>query len=513
MTDLKKKFDALAEQELAMGGDASIERQRSRGKLTARERLDLLFDKSSFLERKLFMRHRVGHFGLDSKHFPAEAVVTGHGTVTGRSLCAASQDFTVSGGSVGEATGEKIASIMEQALKTGVPFVFINDSAGARIQEGVSALAAYGKIFSTNVAMSGVVPQISLIAGPCAGGAAYSPALTDFVIQVRGKGQMYITGPGVIKQVTGETVSAEDLGGSDIHASLSGVAHFVVEDDHEAIDLVKRLLSFLPSNNAEPAPTLAFDEALSPVLALDAILPSDPRRAYDMRQVIASIVDGGDFLEVHAQFAQNIVVGFARLTGRSVGIVGNQPQYMAGVLDSNASDKAARFVRFCDAFNIALISLVDVPGFMPGVQQESFGIIRHGAKLLYAYAEATVPKLTVVLRKAYGGAYIAMCSKSLGADAVAAWPTAEIAVMGAEGAIGILYAKELASADDKVSFYDEKTREYRDKFASPLESAQLGLLDAIISPSETRIYLAKSLANLYSKRAVSPARKHGNIPL
>lgn len=508
---LQNKLDA----QTAMGGQERLQKQAQAGKLNARERISALFDEECFQETNIFWTHRVAHFGLDHKEFPAEGVVTGYGTVNGRSICAASQDFTVSGGSVGEATADKIAQIMKHALQTGSPFIFINDSAGARIQEGVAALAGYGKIFHTNVMLSGVVPQISIIAGPCAGGASYSPALTDFIIQVQNQGQLYITGPSVIKEVTGEIISAEDLGGSHTHTTISGVSHFVAQNDADAIHIAKRLLSFLPNNNLEDPPLEQEGTKLPRCIlsSLDTIIPDDPKKAYDVRNIIHAFVDNSDFLEVHERFAPNIVVGFARLEGQSIGVVANQPAVRAGILDCDASDKAARFVRLCDAFNIPLISLVDVPGYMPGSRQESMGIIRHGAKLLYAYSEATVPKITIVLRKAYGGAYIAMCSKTIGADACAAWPGAEIAVMGAAGAVQVLYAKELKSATDPQSTANEKIAEYQDKFANPYETASLGLLDSIISPSETRIYIAKALYALRAKRESLPAKKHGNIPL
>ncbi|MFA5624835.1 MAG: acyl-CoA carboxylase subunit beta [Bradymonadales bacterium] len=511
----RKNLEAKIDTQRAMGGEARLKKQASAGKLNARERIELLFDKDAFQETNLFWRHRISHFGLDSKEFPAQGVITGYGKIEARSVCAASQDFTVSGGSVGEATADKIAQIMKQALQTGTPFIFINDSAGARIQEGVAALAGYGKIFHTNVMLSGVVPQISIIAGPCAGGASYSPALTDFIIQVKNRGQLYITGPSVIKEVTGEVISLEDLGGAMTHASKSGVSHFVAEDDEDAIRIAKRILSFLPNNNLEDPPIVEENTRIprKAIPALDSIIPDDPKKAYDVREVIRALVDHGDFLEVHELFAPNIVVAFARIEGRSIGIVANQPAVRAGILDCDASDKAARFVRFCDAFNIPLVTLVDVPGYMPGSQQESMGIIRHGAKLLYAFSEASVPKLTVVMRKAYGGAYIAMCSKTIGADACAAWPSAEIAVMGASGAVQVLYAKELKAAQDPKALSSEKINEYQEKFANPYESASLGLLDAIIHAQDTRNYLAHALSALQAKRERLPSKKHGNIPL
>jgi methylmalonyl-CoA carboxyltransferase large subunit len=497
------------------GGDQRIARQHEAGKLTARERLALLFEPDSFQEQHLFMRHRATEFGLAGREFPAEGVITGHGIVGGRPVYAASQDFTVAGGSVGEMTAHKITEVMDAALKTGDPFVFMNDGAGARIQEGVDALAGYGRIFYHNVLLSGVVPQISAIMGPCAGGAAYSPALTDFIIQVRHEGQMYITGPSVIRQVTGEEISAEALGGVESHAHYSGVVHFIAEDDTDAIGIIQRLLAFLPSNNTEDPP---FDPAqheveVSADPSLDTVVPPDPREPYDMREVITRIVDRGDFMEVQAAFAENLVVGFGRLGGRTVGVIASQPLVRAGVLDINSSDKASRFIRFCNAFNIPLVTLVDVPGFLPGVQQEYGGIIRHGAKMLFAYAAATVPKLTVVVRKAYGGAYLALCAKSMGADRVCAWPTAEIAVMGAEGAANVLYRKELEAAADPVSKLAEFVESYRSTFANPFVAAARGLVDDVIEPAETRVYLASALEVLRAKRELRPAKKHGLIPL
>ena len=497
------------------GGEARIEKQHAAGKLTARERLALLFESDSFQEMHLFSRHRCTNFGMAGQDLPGEGVVTGFGAVDGRPVYAASQDFTVAGGSVGGATAQKICAVMDDALKTGDPFVFINDGAGARIQEGVDALDGYGAIFYRNVLLSGVVPQISIIAGPCAGGAAYSPALTDFIIQVRSEGQLYITGPKVIKEVTGEDVSAEQLGGVESHAHYSGVVHLVAEDDQDAMEQCRRLLSFLPSNNSEDPPTYADPQQgeVEPNDQLNSIVPADPRTPYDMHEVIAGIVDSGDFLEIQPHFAPNILVGFARIMGRSVGIVANQPSVRAGVLDIDSSDKASRHVRFCNAFNIPLVTLVDVPGFMPGVQQEYGGIIRHGAKMLFAYAAATVPKLTVVVRKAYGGAYLAMCARSLGADRVCAWPSGEIAVMGAEGAVNILYRQEIGDADDPAATRREKMDEYNDEFANPYEAAARGLVDEVLEPSETRGYLAAALELMKAKRELRPSKKHGLIPL
>lgn len=499
----------------AGGGSERVKAQHEAGKLTARERLAVLFEPSTFQEFNLFMRHRCTSFGLADKEMPGEGVVTGYGVVDGRPVYAASQDFTVAGGSVGEVGAKKICEVMDAALKTGDPFIFINDSGGARIQEGVDALAGYGGIFYRNVLLSGVVPQISIIAGPCAGGAAYSPALTDFIIQVRNAGQLYITGPKVIKEVTGEDISAEALGGAESHAHYSGVVHFVAADDAEAIALSKRLLSFLPSNNTEEPPFYPElrEVQVGPLPELDTIVPSDSRQPYDMRDVIVRVVDRGDFLPVQEDFAGNLIVGFGRLEGRTVGIVANQPMVKAGVLDIDSSDKGARFIRFCNAFNIPLLTFVDVPGFLPGVAQEFGGIIRHGAKMLFAYASATVPKLTVVIRKAYGGAYLAMCAKSMGADRICAWPSAEIAVMGAEGAVNVLYRREIASAEDPAAERARRVGEYKDLFANPYVAAGRGLVDDVILPSETRVYLASALDVLRAKRELRPQKKHGLIPL
>lgn len=515
---MDKKIAALREKRARLqmgGGQARIARQHEAGKYTARERVALLYDPETFQETHLFMRHRCTTFGMAGKELPGEGVVTGNGLVDGRPVFCASQDFTVAGGSVGESTARKITETMDAALKTGSPFVFINDGAGARIQEGVLGLSGYGKIFYRNVLLSGVVPQISIIAGPCAGGAAYSPALTDFIIQVRNSGQLYVTGPKVIREVTGEEVTAEQLGGVECHASYSGVGQFVAEDDEDALNLVRRLLAFLPSNNAEDPPFYPElrEEILVTEEALNAIVPVDPRVPYDVLEVIRLLVDGGDFLEIQEHFAANIVVGLGRIGGQTVGIVANQPMVRAGVLDINSSDKSARFIRFCNAFNIPLITLVDVPGFLPGVQQEYGGLIRHGAKMLFAYAASTVPKITVVLRKAYGGAYLAMCAKDMGADRVCAWPTGEIAVMGAGGAVNVLYRKEIAAAEDAVSERAERIDEYNEAFANPFEAAAIGLVDDVIEPSETRAYLATALDFLRSKRELRPQKKHGLIPL
>lgn len=497
------------------GGEKRIAQQHKKGKLTARERLGLLFDEDSFQESHLFMKHRCVEFGMQGKEMPGEGVVTGVGMVDDRPIYAASQDFTVAGGSVGEANAKKIHAVMDDALKTGDPFVFINDSGGARIQEGVDALAGYGGIFYRNILLSGVVPQISIIAGPCAGGAAYSPALTDFIIQVRHEGQLFITGPGVIKQVTGEEITAEMLGGVESHATYSGVVHFVAEDDEDAMRIARRLLSFLPSNNLEDPPEVPefCMEAIAEDEGLRRMIPDDPKKPYDMHKLILRVVDQGDFMEVQEHFARNLIVGFARILGRSVGIVANQPDHKAGVLDINSSDKGARFIRFCNAFNIPLVTFVDVPGFMPGVDQEYGGIIRHGAKMLFAYGAATVPKLTTVVRKAYGGAFLAMCSKEMGADRLFAWPSAEIAVMGAEGAVNVLHGRALAEAEDAESLRAELVQEYRETFANPYFAAGRGVLDDIIDPGQTRAVIASALEILKAKRTLRPQKKHGLIPL
>jgi len=497
------------------GGAKRIEKQHELGKLTARERLALLFESDTFQESHLFMRHRCTHFGMEGKEMPGEGVVTGVGLVEDRPVYAVSQDFTVAGGSVGEANAHKVHEMMDQAAKTGDPIVFINDSGGARIQEGVDALAGYGGIFYRNVLLSGVVPQISIIAGPCAGGAAYSPALTDFIIQVKREGQMYITGPSIIRQVTGEEVTAEQLGGVESTTRYAGVVHFKAEDDADAVAIARRLLSFLPSNNTEDPPFLPElrEEVVEPNEALNEVVPDDSREPYDMRRIVLGVIDRGDFMEIQEDFAANLIVGFGRIEGRTVGVVANQPMVKAGVLDIDSSDKGARFIRFCNAFNIPVVTFVDVPGFMPGVDQEYNGIIRHGAKMLFAYAATTVPKLTVVVRKAYGGAYLAMCARSMGADRVAAWPSAEIAVMGAEGAVNLLYRKEITEASDPKAESVRRIGEYRKLFANPYVAAGRGMLDDVIEPAETRIYLAASLEVLKAKREYRPQKKHGLIPL
>ncbi len=512
---MQEKIEELKQRvaKVKLGGGADkLEKQRKAGKLTARERIDALIDPESFDESGLFAEHRSVLFGMQGKSLAADGVITGAASVGGRLVHLASQDFTVSGGSAGEIHSIKVADIMSQSLKTGSPFVFINDSGGARVQEGIDSLSGYGKVFYTNVMLSGAVPQVSLILGPCAGGAAYSPALTDFIIQARGA-QMFITGPQVIKGVTGETVTAEELGGADAHMANSGVIHFVAENDDHAIQLCRKLLSFLPSNNLEDPPRVEGDPNVDPNPALDDIVPVDAKKSYDVRDVVTRVVDFGDFLEVQAGYATNIVVGFARVAGRTVGIIANQPCQQAGVLDINCSNKAARFIRFCNAFNISLLTFVDVPGFLPGVQQEHGGIIRHGAKMLFAYSAATVPKVTVILRKCYGGAYLAMCGKDLGADRVYAWPTAEVAVMGAEGAAEIVFRKEIQEASDKKAKRTELIEHYRKAFSNPYVAASRRLVDAVIEPSYTRYHIAKAMEYLHTKRELRPPKKHGLMPL
>ena len=512
---MEERLDQLAERRAkveAGGGEAKLDKQRAQGKLTARERVAALVDEGSFQETGAFRRNRTTTFGMDKADMPADGVITGSGSVFGRPVHIASQDFTVMGGSAGEAHSIKVTEALKASLMTGTPFVFINDSGGARVQEGIDSLSGYGKVFYANVLLSGAVPQISIISGPCAGGAAYSPALTDFVIQTR-KAHMFITGPSVIKQVTGEEVTQDALGGADAHMAVSGVNHFVADDDEQAILIAKKLLSFLPQNNTEDPPIVEGEYDVEFDDKLAEIVPVDGKQGYDIREVIGRIVDHADFLEVQAGYARNIVVGFGRVNGRSVGIVANQPNALAGVLDINASDKGSRFVRFCNAFNIPIVTLVDVPGYLPGVAQEHGGIIRHGAKMLYAYSAASVPKITVVLRKAYGGAYIAMACKDLGADKVFAWPTAEIAVMGADGAAEIVFRKEIAAAEDPVAKRAELVEEYRNTFSTPFMAASRGLVDDIIDPGETRGKIAAALELLQAKRLLRPAKKHGLGPV
>ncbi len=494
------------------GGAKRIEKQHEAGKLTARERVELLVDQDSFQESGLFAQHRATFFDMAGKDLPADGVITGSALIDGRQVHLASQDFTVAGGAAGEVHCDKIVEMMEGAMNTGSPFVFINDSGGARIQEGIDSLAGYGRVFYHNTRLSGVVPQISLICGPCAGGAAYSPALTDFIIQAK-YANMFITGPSVIKQVTGEIVTAEELGGPGAQMGQSGVVHFVAENDEHAIEICRKLLSFLPANNMEDPPRLESSGEVELDDDLNHVVPIDGKMSYDMREVILRVVDDQDFLEVQPEYAKNILIGFARVLGRSVGIVANQPAVLAGALDINASDKASRFIRFCNAFNIPLLTFVDVPGFLPGVAQEYGGIIRHGAKMLFAYSSATVPKITVVVRKAYGGAYLAMCGKDLGADRAFAWPTAEIAVMGAEGAADVVFRREIDAAEDKAGKRQELIKKYRETFANPYVAAGRRLVDDIIEPAETRRYIAQSLEILHTKRELRPPKKHGLIPL
>ncbi len=503
------------------GSERAVERQHARGKMTARERIDGLLDPGSFTEFDELARHRAHDFDMASNRPLGDGVVTGYGTVDGRPVCVFSQDFTVFGGSLGEVYGEKIVKVMDHALKTGCPVIGINDGGGARIQEGVVALGLFGEIFYRNVMASGVIPQISLIMGPCAGGAVYSPAITDFTLMVEGTSHMFITGPDVIKTVTGEEVSFEDLGGALAHNTKSGVAHYEAKDEDDCLSFARELLSYLPSNNLdEPAATAGDDPAILEITDVDAeldgLIPDSPNQPYDMHGVITRILDDGEFLEIHAGFARNIVVGFGRVDGVSVGVVANQPMHFAGCLDIDASEKAARFVRTCDAFSIPVLTFVDVPGFLPGTGQEWGGIIRRGAKLIYAYAEATVPKITVITRKAYGGAYDVMGSKHLGGDINLAWPTAQIAVMGAQGAVNILYRRELAAAggpDEQAALRARRVAEYEDTLANPYVAAERGYVDAVIRPAETRAQIVRSLRTLRTKRQTLPPRKHGNIPL
>lgn len=505
---------AYRNQALKGGGEDRIATQHEKGKLTARERLDLLLDKGSFQEMGMFVKHQSSDFGLDSRRYPGDGVVTGHGTIDGRLVFVFAQDFTVLGGSLSKSNAEKICKVMDHALRVGAPIIGLNDSGGARIQEGVSSLGGYADIFLRNTLASGVVPQISLVMGPCAGGAVYSPAITDFTLMVKGTSYMFVTGPNVVKTVTHEDVSYEDLGGARAHATKSGVAHFACENEADAVNTAKTLLSYIPQNNLEDPPAA---ECTDPVDRedgeLDQVVPESPIKPYDMHDVISRVVDNGQFLEVHAEFATNIVVGFARLGGRSVGIVANQPSHLAGVLDIDSSTKGARFVRFCDAFNIPLVVFVDVPGFLPGTEQEWGGIIRHGAKLLYAFCEATVPRVTVITRKAYGGAYDVMNSKHIRGDVNLAWPTAEIAVMGPKGAVEIIFKKEIAEAENARETEEKLAEEYREKFANPYVAAQQGYIDDVIEPRTTRFRLITALDMLDTKVDYNPKKKHGNIPL
>lgn len=513
-TKKQKELLELKEKLRMGGGEKAIARQHSNGKMTARERLEKFFDEGSFVENGLFVKHRCSNFGMEKKDSPGEGVVTGYGTVNGRLVYAAAQDFTVIGGSLGEMHADKIVKTQEAALKAGAPMICINDSGGARIQEGVDALAGYGRIFYNNTMASGIIPQISVIMGPCAGGAVYSPALTDFIFMVENTSQMFITGPQVIAAVTGEQVTAEQLGGARTHNSISGVAHFQAPDEESCLEQIRQLLSYLPQNNMEKAEEFDLGDDWNRVdEALNDIVPENPNKAYDMKAVIQSLADAGEFMEYQAYFAQNIVTGFIRMGGRSVGVIASQPKAKAGCMDIDASDKASRFIRTCDSFNIPLLTLVDVPGFLPGTQQEYNGIIRHGAKLLYAYSEATVPKITVITRKSYGGAYIGMCSKHLGADVVLAWPGAEIAVMGADGAANVIFSKEIKAAKNGPAKRKEKIDEYQELMMNPYVAASRGYVDDVIMPSETRKHIISALEALRGKRISRIPKKHGNIPL
>ena len=514
---VEKKNKELSQKEalvIQMGGDAQVKKQHDKGKLTARERVEAFFDKNTFREIDKFVKHRSTNFGLDRKVIPSDGVITGYGRANGRSVFAYFQDFTSRGGSLGEMHAGKICKIMDKAVKAGVPIIGLNDSGGARIQEGIDALAGYGDIFFRNARASGVIPQISAIMGPCAGGAVYSPAMTDWVFMVKNTSYMYITGPAVTRAVTGEKTTHEDLGGAVSHNTKGGNAHFACEDEEDTFNSIKTLLSFLPNNNMEDPPR--FETADSPERKcpdLDTIIPDNPRKSYDMKEVIRDIIDDGFFFEPHRYYAENIIVALARLNGRAVGIIANQPKYLAGCLDINASDKASRFIRTCDAFNIPLITFVDVPGYLPGTDQEWGGIIRHGAKILWSYSEATVPKLTVITRKAYGGAYIAMSSRHLGADIVFAWPMAEIAVMGAEGAVDIVYRKDIEGARQSEKVRKERIKEYEELLYNPYIAANRGYIDAVIKPFETRVRLIEALELMKSKNDTLPPKKHGNIPL
>ncbi len=514
---MSSRLDDLAarkEEALHAGSPASVERHHAKGKMTARERIDYLLDEGSFQELDMLARHRAHGMGLEENRPYTDGVVTGFGTIDGRRVCLFSQDFTVFGGALGEVFAEKIHKVMDLAASIGVPMIGLNDGAGARIQEGVVSLHSYGGIFLRNVTASGVVPQISVILGPCAGGAVYSPAMTDFIFMVQGTSHMFITGPDVVKTVTGEDVTLEELGGAMSHATKSGVATFVSADEKACLDDVRYLLSFLPANNLEEAPTvMTGDDPDRSTPELIDMMPASPNQPYDMKKVISAVVDDGEYMEVHAHWAMSITCGFARVNGRVIGIVGNQPAVLAGVLDIDSSEKAARFVRTCDAFNIPLVTFVDVPGFMPGTDQEYGGIIRHGAKLLYAYCESTVPRIQIITRKAYGGAYVVMNSKSIGADLAFAWPSAELAVMGPNGAVEIVYRRELAEADDPVARRAELVDEYTERYANPYIAAERGYVDDVINPADTRKVLARSLEMLATKHEELPRRKHGNVPL
>lgn len=499
---------------MEMGGADQVRKQRDAGKLTARERIALLFDSGTFQELDLFVKHRCTDFGMSKVEIPADGVVTGYGKVNGRNVFAFSQDFTARAGTLGEMHAKKICKVMDLALKTGTPLVGFNDSGGARIQEGVDALSGYGQIFYRNSCLSGVIPQISAIMGPTAGGAVYSPAMTDFIFMTQKTSYMFITGPEVIKQVTGEEIDFESLGGAMAHCSKSGVSHFACKSDEDSIQKIKLLLGYIPSNNMEDPPFIDTGDDPNRIDdALDTVIPESPTQTYDMKNVIASLVDNGEFLEPHEHFARNIIVCFARMGGHTIGIIANQPRVLAGCLDVDASDKATRFIRFCDAFNIPLLTIADVPGYLPGSNQEWKGIIRHGAKLLWCYSEATVPKITLITRKDYGGSYLAMCSSDLGADVVMAWPTAEIAVMGAEGAANIIFRTAIKAAEDSKAKREEKIQEYRELFYNPYVAASRGYIDAVIAPRESRFRIIQALELLKSKRETRPPKKHGNIPL
>ena len=509
-----KQLATMREKARLGGGEKRIESQHKKGKYTARERIAMLLDEGSFEEFDMFVEHRCTNFGLEKEKYFGDGVVTGYGTIDGRLVYIYAQDFTIFGGSLSETMALKICKVLDQAMKMGAPMIGINDSGGARIQEGVNALAGYAEIFQRNILASGVIPQISAIFGPCAGGAVYSPALTDFNIMLKGTSYMFLTGPKVVKAVTGEDVTQEQLGGASIHSTKSGVAHFAAETEEDGLLLIRKLLSYLPSNNLEEAPATECNDPVDRLEdALNELIPDSPSKPYDMYDIIGSIVDNGEFLEIHKTYAPNIIIGFARFNGMSVGIVANQPKYLAGVLDINSSRKAARFVRFCDAFNIPLVTLVDVPGFLPGTQQEYGGIILHGAKLLYAYGEATVPKVTVTLRKSYGGAYCVMSSKHLRGDINYAWPSAEIAVMGASGAIEVLYSKEIAASEDPKGCTAEKEQQYTEAFANPYNAAKYGYIDDVIEPRNTRFRIIRALQQLATKKLSNPPKKHDNLPL
>ena len=510
---IKELIDRRAAARLG-GGEKAIAKQHEKGKYTARERIAMLLDEGSFEEMDMFVEHRCTNFGMEKKHYPGDGVVTGCGTIEGRLVYIFAQDFTVSAGSLSETMSLKICKIMDQAMKMGAPCIGINDSGGARIQEGINALAGYAEIFQRNILASGVIPQISGIFGPCAGGAVYSPALTDFTLMMEGTSYMFLTGPKVVKTVTGEDVSQENLGGASVHSTKSGVTHFTAQTEEEGLALIRKLLSYIPQNNLEEAPYVDCTDPIDRLEdSLNDIIPDNPNKPYDMYEVIGAIIDNGEFLEIQKDYSKNIIIGFARFNGQSVGIVANQPKYLAGVLDSNASRKGARFVRFCDAFNIPIVSLVDVPGFLPGTGQEYNGVILHGAKLLYAYGEATVPKVTITLRKSYGGSHIVMSCKQLRGDMNYAWPTAEIAVMGGAGAVEVLYAREAKEQENPAQFLAEKEAEYTKLFANPYNAAKYGYIDDVIEPRNTRFRIIRALQQLQTKKLTNPAKKHGNIPL